>query len=294
MNVTTKLRKLAAVASEMQAFNKLAVWCVSRGIQSEKPFAANTLCCWNVFYRTSSSTLSTSAVSSGSKYAVVELGQNVWPPHFLVGGRFVTRTFCTISAKVRCWQCGHPLRESPAFFCPECAVIQSPDENATYFDIMDCEKSFALDTQKLQHRYLELQRSLHPDNFGQKTQKEQEYSETQSALINKAYRTLLKPLSRGMYMLELVGVHLEEGTDGGDPQFLLEIMDLNERLAETQSKEEAKAIGHSVRGKLLKLAEEINAAFLNGDLHSAKLSLVQMKYFENVEEKVKEKLSASL
>ncbi|XP_018596041.1 iron-sulfur cluster co-chaperone protein HscB isoform X2 [Scleropages formosus] len=264
MNVTTKLRKLAAVASEMQAFNKLAVWCVSRGIQSEKPFAANTLCCWNVFYRTSSSTLSTSAVSSGSKYAVVELGQNVWPPHFLVGGRFVTRTFCTISAKVRCWQCGHPLRESPAFFCPECAVIQSPDENATYFDIMDCEKSFALDTQKLQHRYLELQRSLHPDNFGQKTQ------------------------------LELVGVHLEEGTDGGDPQFLLEIMDLNERLAETQSKEEAKAIGHSVRGKLLKLAEEINAAFLNGDLHSAKLSLVQMKYFENVEEKVKEKLSASL
>lgn len=34
-------------------------------------------------------------------------------------------------------------------------------------------------------------------------QKEQEYSESQSALVSKAYKTLLKPLSRGLYMVSV-------------------------------------------------------------------------------------------
>lgn len=157
---------------------------------------------------------------------------------------------------------------------------------------MECDQTFALDTQRLQKTYLKLQRSLHPDNFSQKTVKEQEYSEYQSALVNKAYRTLLKPLSRGLYMLELNGMGIEEGTDAGaDPLFLMELMEINQALDEARSKEESAMIGASMKEKLKDLTEQIDASLHKGELQAAKALLAQMKYFANIEEKVKEKLS---
>uniref|UniRef100_A0A3B4VJC0 HscB mitochondrial iron-sulfur cluster cochaperone n=1 Tax=Seriola dumerili TaxID=41447 RepID=A0A3B4VJC0_SERDU len=152
--------------------------------------------------------------------------------------------------------------------------------------------TFALDTKKLQKRYLQLQRSLHPDNFSQKSVKEQEYSESQSSLVNKAYKTLRKPLSRGLYMLELEGMSIEEGTDSGaDAEFLMELMEINEALDEAQTPEETNKIAQDTKGKLADLTERTDAALRKGELQTAKALLAQMKYHANIEEKVKEKLS---
>ncbi|XP_059192843.1 iron-sulfur cluster co-chaperone protein HscB [Centropristis striata] len=202
------------------------------------------------------------------------------------------RNYCTGQVKLNCWNCNQPLDTRPALFCMSCKVVQPPEEGASYFKIMDCDYTFTLDTKKLQKRYLQLQRSLHPDNFSQKAVKEQEYSESHSALVNKAYQTLLKPLSRGLYMLELEGMRIEEGTDSGaDSEFLMELMEINEALDEAQTPEEANKIGQDTKGKLAALTKEIDAALLKGELHAAKALLAQMKYYANIEEKVKEKLS---
>ncbi|XP_040050722.2 iron-sulfur cluster co-chaperone protein HscB isoform X2 [Gasterosteus aculeatus] len=223
------------------------------------------------------------------------------------------RSFCTGQVQVRCWKCEQPLDANPAFFCTSCNVIQPPEEDASYFKTMDCDFTFSVDTQKLQRRYLQLQRALHPDNFSQKSvvgrrcgrepectsvqlhllvQTEQEYSESHSALVNKAYQTLLKPLSRGLYMLELEGIRTEEGTDpGADPRFLAELMEINEALDGALTPEDAEEIGRHTKGKLAVLTEAIDAALLEGELQAAKALLAQMKYFANIEEKVKEKLS---
>lgn len=125
--------------------------------------------------------------------------------------------------------------------------------------------------------------------------KEQEYSESQSALVNKAYSTLLKPLSRGLYMLELEGMNIEDGTDSGaDSNFLMKLMEINEALDEAQTPEEAIMIGRDIKGKLADLTVHIDAALRKGELQAAKAILVQMKYYANIEEKVKEKLSEFL
>ncbi|XP_051750969.1 iron-sulfur cluster co-chaperone protein HscB [Ctenopharyngodon idella] len=206
-----------------------------------------------------------------------------------VKGHLNLKSFSTVTLNRLCWNCGS---SAELFFCSSCNAIQPADYKTNYFDILNCEQTFSLDTQKLQKRYLELQRSLHPDNFGQKSLKEQEYSEEQSALVNKAYRTLQKPLSRAVYMLELQGVLLKEGADAtADPAFLLEVMEINESLAETRSQDEVNAIGRSVREKLKDLTERMNSSLNKGDLLTAKGLLAQMKYFTNIEEKVKDRIT---
>ncbi|XP_035497026.1 iron-sulfur cluster co-chaperone protein HscB isoform X2 [Scophthalmus maximus] len=201
------------------------------------------------------------------------------------------RNFCTGPVGHNCWKCEQPLDTAPAFFCVSCKVVQPPEEGVSYFKIMACDHTFTLDTHQLQKRYLQLQRSLHPDNFSQNSVREQEYSENQSALVNKAYTTLLKPLSRGLYMLELEGVRIEEGTDAGaDAAFLMELMEVNEAVDEARTPEEADTIGRDTRGKLADLTERIDAALRTGELQTARALLAQMKYHANIEEKVKEKL----
>lgn len=159
------------------------------------------------------------------------------------------KNYCTAPVTQSCWNCRRALDQTPAFFCMLCKVVQAPVEGVSYFQIMDCDYTFALDTQKLQKRYFQLQRSLHPDNFSQKSETEQEYSQRQSALVNKAYWTLLKPLSRGLYMLELQGLRIEEGTDSGaDSEFLMELMEINEALDAAPTPKEANEIGRETKG----------------------------------------------
>ncbi|KAL6465214.1 hypothetical protein MHYP_G00253470 [Metynnis hypsauchen] len=204
----------------------------------------------------------------------------------------LTRSFCSSSAARRCWSCGSAAQ---LFFCSACKAIQPPSEEATYFEILNCDQTFALDIQKLQRRFIELQRSLHPDNFSLKSSTEQGYSEKQSALVNKAFRTLQKPVTRAVYMLQLHGIELEEGTDAtADSSFLLEVMEINEKLAESRSREEVDAIGQAVRETLKVLTEQMNTSLNKGNLQSAKELLARMKYFTNLEEKVKEKLTENL
>lgn len=53
-----------------------------------------------------------------------------------------------------------------------------------------------------------------------------------------------------MFQLELKGLHLVEGTDSeADPDFLLELMEINEAVAEAHTPDEARKIGQDTKGK---------------------------------------------
>ncbi|XP_051829005.1 iron-sulfur cluster co-chaperone protein HscB [Antechinus flavipes] len=195
-----------------------------------------------------------------------------------------------------CWSCGSqrvPAGGDP-LFCPACRALQPPSHGLDYFRIMDCGRSFTVDVGSLKRRYQQLQRLVHPDNFSQKSQTERDFSEQHSTLVNEAYKTLLAPLSRGLYLLKLEGVEISEGTDTNmDVQFLGEIMEVNEKLSGAHSEAETQEIEAMVRDKQKELTEDLNEAFERGDLLKAKELLGKMKYFVNLEEKVKLKKTPS-
>ncbi|XP_017590409.1 PREDICTED: iron-sulfur cluster co-chaperone protein HscB, mitochondrial [Corvus brachyrhynchos] len=103
-------------------------------------------------------------------------------------------------------------------------------------------------------------------------------------------KTLLNPLSRGLYLLELSGVEPAQETDcDADSAFLMEIMEINEKLAEPKNEDILAEIETLIKVKQEELTREVTAAFERDDLQGAKKLLAKMKYFANLEDKLKAK-----
>lgn len=106
-----------------------------------------------------------------------------------------------------------------------------PEFQRNYFELFDLPVSFAMDQARLGARYREVQREAHPDRFASGSAHEQRLAVQYSALINEAYSTLRKPLTRALYLLELAGMNRTDidgqPLDGG---FLIMQMELREKL----------------------------------------------------------------
>ncbi|XP_024095733.1 iron-sulfur cluster co-chaperone protein HscB isoform X6 [Macaca nemestrina] len=72
-----------------------------------------------------------------------------------------------------------------------------------------------------------------------------------------------------------------------DRQFLMEIMEINEKLAEAESEAAMKEIESIVKAKQKEFTDNVSSAFEQDDFEEAKEILTKMRYFSNIEEKIK-------
>ncbi|XP_069138489.1 iron-sulfur cluster co-chaperone protein HscB-like [Argopecten irradians] len=186
-----------------------------------------------------------------------------------------------------CWKCGKTKDGRSEMFICECGVVQQVSD-LTYFQILDSEETFDVDLKTLAITYKELQKVLHPDKYSQKTQKERELAEIQSSMVNKAYTTLTKPLSRALYLLELNKLPVEEANSDVDPDFLMEIMEINEELADADSPESIQAIQNENNERIDDCFMEISNAFKDKNILLAREHVIKMTYYVNVDDKIKE------
>jgi len=166
--------------------------------------------------------------------------------------------------------------------------ILKPEESLDYFKVFGLEKSFNVDILELSKTYKQLQRQLHPDKFGQAEDDEKDASEEWSALVNNGYKVLQKPLPRALYLLDTAGFNLEEESIDIDPEFLGEIMELNEEVVEADAND-IKLLADTVKRKLDDYIDIIDVLFTNGEFEKAREQVAHMKYYSNVLDKIFEK-----
>lgn len=202
---------------------------------------------------------------------------------------FLACLYCTEKRKTRnCWKCNRVTdRVKEMFFCAPCDIIQAPDPTANYFEVLGIEESFKVDTEALSQRYRFLQTKLHPDKFVIKSEIEKEFSVLQSTIVNKAYSRLLNPLKRGLYLLELNGQPVKDGEVQIDQDFLLGVMDTNEKLIAVDNINDLQEIDKINSAKLAELEQLVKKAFEDSDIEQARALLAHMKYFDNINEKIK-------
>ena len=87
-----------------------------------------------------------------------------------------------------------------------------------------------------------MQKTVHPDRFAHASSQEQLLAVQKSSMINDAYQTLKKPLTRATYIITLRGTEMpNEQASFGDTAFLMHQMELREMLAEIRDSDDIEA-----------------------------------------------------
>ena len=123
-----------------------------------------------------------------------------------------------------------------------------------YFDFYGIPETFTPDAAGLKQQFYALSKQYHPDFFANEDDAKQQEILELSTLNNKAYQTLSDPNKLLEYILRLHNLV----SDGAKPQlpadFLMEMMDINERLMEIENAEQLA----EVTGEVLAIEGDIN------------------------------------
>ena len=111
-----------------------------------------------------------------------------------------------------------------------------------YFELYNIPVSFLPRQQELKQKFYELSRKYHPDFYTHENEFDQAEALEKSSQVNKAYKILTNKDETIKHILQLKGLLEEEEKFQLPPDFLMEMMELNEQLTEAKMEEDRSAI----------------------------------------------------
>jgi molecular chaperone HscB len=142
------------------------------------------------------------------------------------------------------------------------------------FTTLGIEPRFDLDMGDVEKRYRELSRALHPDRYVGRPAGERRLALSKAIEVNEAWRVVRDPVTRAEALLRRGGVEIDESSAPTTrPEFLMEMMELREELAEARAERNTTALAALTRGVqdrearlLAQLTECFDAASKDHDL----------------------------
>ena len=108
-----------------------------------------------------------------------------------------------------------------------------------YFELFDLPVQLEVDKKALRAKYLELSRKHHPDYFATASADAQQGSLDATAHLNKAFKTLSNREETIRYVLQQKGLLADDEKYALSPDFLMEMLEINEAIAEAGMDPEA-------------------------------------------------------
>ena len=171
--------------------------------------------------------------------------------------------------------------------------MQSPDLSQNYFELFGLQPAFDLDTGSLQAAQQRLQAAYHPDRHVNADDRARRVSVQMAAWINQAYETLIDPVKRSRYLLEINGADIpDDSTTTSDAAFLMEQIELREEIDACREAEDALAQSERIAGRLQQRADDLAREFVDsfeaGELQSALISSRKMQFIQRIQQQLRE------
>jgi molecular chaperone HscB len=158
-----------------------------------------------------------------------------------------------------------------------------------YFELFEIPVQLRVDSHALRNKFMELSRRYHPDFFTNDTPDAQEEALEKIALVNKAWKIFQQPEETIAYVLQRKGLLAENEKYQLDPDFLMEMIEINEAITEQDAGQLP-----SLKARLQALEQESYApvstiienyqddASSEADLLKVKEYYFQKKYLERI------------
>ena len=153
----------------------------------------------------------------------------------------------------------------------------------TYFELFDIPVQLKVNTASLSKKFFELSRKYHPDYFARGNEKVQAEALEKSALLNKAWKTFQTPDATIKYVLLEKGLLEEEEKYELPPDFLMEVLEINEQLMEMDESSDTNSISSVITqlsSQIYEPVKEIVENYQEGATTEKELLQVKEYYYK--------------